>query len=119
MRFNSINDFFNGTTISGLNTSSISIFVVANGNNSLIGVERGIFNINTYDIGFTFSRRIMYTYECVLSLVNHEFLLMSTDYSLPLSGFSYSILSAVKEYSVSTELFINDVSSNSSTDVNK
>ena len=104
IRFDGSNDLFNGTLINGIESSSITIFAVANG--ELKGefvCEDGIFTINTYIAGFWFKRG-----SSARSLCNwNKNQVVRGLNELPHEGFQAKILSAKKIINIRTTLYIN------------
>ncbi|MEI6853402.1 MAG: PKD domain-containing protein, partial [Bacteroidota bacterium] len=94
-----------GTTLANLQTSSISVFVVAKGD-AQGGVLAGIFDVSSYTNGFCFGR---YTYpgHGDLSIWNNSSVIETPVGTLPSIGFTYKILEGIKTYGDKTELFIN------------
>ncbi|MEI6853981.1 MAG: PKD domain-containing protein, partial [Bacteroidota bacterium] len=114
IRFDGVNDLLNGTTISNLQNSSISVFVVLKGD-AQSGNLAGMFDINAYYNGFSFGRRLLAGYESI-NLHNSAVLLTSPTGSLPNSGFTFKILNGIKNYGFRTDLFINGLAQSNSTD---
>ena len=110
LRFDGSNDFFNGTTIPNINTSSISIFVVAKGE-AQTSIAADFFGIGSITNGFTFTRRMNVEH---LSMHNNNAYISFP--SLPNAGFPFKILEGIKNYGEISELLINGVSLGTSTD---
>ena len=86
LQFDGSDDLFTGTTISGINNSSITIFVVAKGE-SQSGNGASFIDFNS---GFTFHRRMTAGLPNCLCIVNNGDLLATTAGSLPATGSSAS-----------------------------
>lgn len=111
VRFDGSDDAMTGATITGLGTSSISLFVTANGGAIAANQERVLFGIRGYTDGFNFERS---SWGGRLELYNNNASIGSGD-GLPNSGFSAKLLAVVKDYGVRVTLFINGENKNTST----
>ena len=104
IRFDGSNDFFNGTLINGIESSSITIFAVVNGElKAEYYCEDGIFTINTEVAGFWFERG---TGNRSLAIWNKNQFVRGLK-ELPHEGFQAKILSAKKIINTRTSLYIN------------
>ncbi|MBP8042486.1 MAG: PKD domain-containing protein, partial [Bacteroidales bacterium] len=112
VRFDGVNDFIGGDTIPNIDTTSISVFVVANGAPGASANLYGMFNINAYTNGFCLDRQ---GWDGKLSIYNNGNIVYTPSGTLPNAGYNYKILEAVKKYNIETELFINGNSQASST----
>jgi len=111
VRFDGANDFITGGVIPNIDTSSISVFVVAYGASGASANLYGMFNINAYTNGFCLDR---HGWNEILSLYNNGSIIPSPDGTLPNAGYNFKIFEAVKKYNIETELFINGISQASS-----
>lgn len=100
--FDGINDVLNGNLIPSLDTSSITIFILARGNQVSSGQLKGFFAAGT-NTGLQLAQG-----NGNLSFLNSGATVNGG--SLPLTGFPYSLLGAVKRYDVDTRLYKNGVS---------
>ena len=114
LNFDGINDILTGTTITGINNSSITIFVIAKGE-SQTGNGADFLSVNTWQNGFTFHRRMTAAAPSCLSIYNNGQTIFSTNGTLPATGFNYSLLSARKNFSVQTDMYINGLNIGNST----
>lgn len=113
--FNGINRYLNGTTIPDINTSSLTLFVVANGAN-YIGTEVSPFwGINFYPNQFIFGRSSITKALIASNTSFYSSALTSSANSLPNEGFSYSIFSYSKQINTLSRIFINNFLINSTT----
>ncbi len=115
LHFDGTDDMLQGVTIPGLDTSSISIFVVAQGDDQSY-ILAGFFEISSYTNGFSFGRRAFYG-ETNLSLYNNGAYIFAPSGSIPTTGFPFKILEGIKDFNVSSKLFINSISQGTSVDM--
>ena len=113
VRFDGSNDVLVGTTISGINTSSISLFVIATGNSISANQERSPFSINNYNNGLRFERSSWGS--GALGVYNNAASVSTATGTLAVGGYSASILEMVKQYSTQSDLWINGGSNANST----
>lgn len=113
IRFDGSNDMFEGTLINGIESSSITIFAVVNGElKATYSCEDGIFSINTNSYGFWFERG---TNSRTLAIWNKNKIVRGLN-ELPHEGFQAKILSAKKIINTRTNLYINGIVIATSTD---
>jgi PKD repeat protein len=107
--FDGTNDVLNGLLIPGIDSSSLTVFAVVKGNATTATQQKGFFAAGT-TTGFQLAHG-----NANYSLINAGATLSGG--SLPLTGFPYSILGAVKEYGLEARIYRNSIglaSSNSS-----
>jgi PKD repeat protein len=100
-------DFLNGSIISGLNSSSISLFLFNSGEAQNVPIAAGIFNISNYSNGLSLLRRF-YLNSNHLSLVNNNDFLLTPNGNMPTSGYEYRVIGYRKQYGFLSELFFNN-----------
>jgi PKD repeat protein len=110
LRFDGSNDSLIGVTIPGINSSSVTVFVLAQGDN-MAAAERGMFSINKFNNGFWFERG---TSTQSLALWNNNSIVRQNN-TLPNAGFIFKVLEVRKTLGTTTELFINNTAAGSST----
>ncbi|MEI6767241.1 MAG: PKD domain-containing protein [Bacteroidota bacterium] len=102
--FDGSTKFFNGTTISAIDSSGLTLFVVASGDNVATGSSFGLFSINTGTTGLSLAR---YKPSNSLKFNNKTFGVSSSTNSLPATGYNPAMLGVVKTYGAKADLFIN------------
>jgi PKD repeat protein len=111
LSFNGTSEFLSGAQILGIETSSVTIYVIASGL-AQTGTEATLIGFNsTFSASFWMYQRDNST---LTSLVRGNRVGTSLG-SLPYTGFNHSILSLNKLFGTSLKLFINDVELLSST----
>ncbi|MEX0811979.1 MAG: PKD domain-containing protein [Chitinophagales bacterium] len=108
--FDGSNDYLDGPIIPGINTSSVSVFIVTKGN-SQTGSAAGIFNIGALSTGMWIYRRMFSERYTFINNVGSNSQVLDIPNSMPNSGFPYRIHGMVKSYSSNTKLFINGAQS--------
>ena len=114
IKFNGVNQFFNGTQIANINNSSMSVFIICNGTNYTVGDYWScMFQIGCYPNEFNI---------CIWAK-NQSFEVDNTGggvdglYSatgfLPNFGFNYKMLEYTKDFNVSSKIFSNGILLNS------
>jgi hypothetical protein len=105
LSFDGSNDNLVGTTITDIETSSISIFVVVKGY-AQTGIAAGIFEIGDYSNGYSFHRNM--NQQALVVYANSDW--FGGIGSLPNSGFDFCTVTNIKDFGVNSELFVNDSS---------
>lgn len=107
IQFNGTHNVLWGTSISNIDSTSITILVFANGlpQSHLI---TGFFEINSYANGFSFGRHLISGYE-YLALYNKGANIGTPDHTLPNTGFNYTILGGIKIFGSNSTLYLNGV----------
>jgi PKD repeat protein len=100
--FDGSNDVLNGAIINGLDTSSITIFVLAKGDAVGASQTKGLFGAGTTSTGFMLAQG-----NGSYNLLNNGNTLNAGTGSLPLAGFPYTILSARKQYATEVKMYKN------------
>lgn len=113
LNFDGLNDFFNGSIISNINNSSLSIFIVANGLAYNGSNASPLFGINCYPNQFYFSRSSISQSLNILNTDVYGNGLMSTINSLPNTGFSYKIFEYLKSIYNISHIYVNGTFSDS------
>lgn len=94
--------------INGLNASSISSFIIANGGNVTANGNGDIlFGINDYSNGLWINRYTDQKCLCVISQCTYGASLKSTAGSLPNTGYNFRIFDYIKNLNVSSKIYIN------------
>jgi hypothetical protein len=113
LRFDGSADFMDGTTISNIHTSSISIFVVASSNGFSASEERGLFAVGGFANGLWVE---IESYNRTFSIFNNNVLLTGTTDALDTAGgFTAKVFSAVKTTGTSWFTYIDGVQNSTST----
>lgn len=108
IRFDGTNDILNGTTIPGINSSSMSIFIVANGQNQSTGVLTSYFEIGNYSTGFSFARDLRSSYAALFAYTNTKYIQTQTG-SLPNVGFDFKLLEFIKTFNSNAKLYLDGI----------
>jgi len=116
--FDGVNDFLMSTTpITNLNTTSMSVFIVANGNNvSSAGIGDILFGINDYSNGIWINR--FRSNECfsVVSQCTFGASLKSQNGSLQNTGYNFTLFDYIKTLGTSSNIYINQLFQQTTTD---
>ena len=104
--FDGVDDFLNGTVISGINTSSISAFVLAKGN-SQNGVAAGLLTVGDLNQGMWLYRRIFSERYTLINNLSSNNQILDIANSTPNSGFNYKLFGIKKTFNTSSSLYIN------------
>lgn len=107
LSFDGVNDYFDGTTISNLNNSSLSIFIISSGSTYNGSQASPLFGINCYPNQFQFLRSAITQSLNVSNTYAFASGLISVSNSLPNSGFSYQIFGYTKEFNVVSKIYAN------------
>jgi PKD repeat protein len=102
IRFDGTNDFLNGTTISNINNSSFTIFVIANGESQSSSIA-SLFSINTAATGFYFTRRPSLNRFSVFNSNTS----INSNGSFPSTGYNYRLVTGIKSLGSSFSLKVN------------
>lgn len=107
IRFDGIDDVLNGTTLSGIDTSSLTFFVVFNGNaqNSMVNSKAMIFGIN--DTSGLWIFRNIYPAQERTEVINAGLTGYSSNLTAPANGFNYSIFCYYKKVNAYSNIFLN------------
>ena len=113
VRFNGSSSYLNGVTIPGLNSTSMSIFVVMSGASTALSDWSSPFNIGCYPSQFAFARWLSNgTFEVANTGMGSAGL-YSTPGSFPNSGFPYTVFEYVKNFNVASTIYANGAYLNS------
>jgi len=115
LNFDGVNDFFDGTTITNIDNSSISIFIVTCGLTYNGIYASPLFGINCYPTQFQFLRSAISQSLNVSNTGTFASGLISANNSLPNSGFSYKLFGYTKDFNVISKIYTNGTFLNSST----
>jgi hypothetical protein len=110
IRFDGTNDFLIGTTLSNINNSSFTIFVVANGESQSSSIA-SLFSVNTASNGFYFTRRPSIN---KFSIFNQNATINSIS-NFPSIGYNYRLLSGIKTLNTSFSFRVNSTQDFNST----
>jgi PKD repeat protein len=114
IKLDGTDDLLTGSTISNLNNSSLSLFIVQSGEAQIASVVAGLFNVSNSSIGLALGRRF-YDGSNHLVVGNNGSSLLSSNGNLPSAGYNYKITGYRKNFGIQTELHLNSVSLASST----
>lgn len=106
MRFDGSSDFMTGTTIPGINTSSLDIFIVANGASNTGADYEMMFGIGDYTNGLWIARQ---QYNQVMFVYNNGSYLKTPNGDLPNTGYGYKIFEYWKNNGVSAKILWNNI----------
>ena len=113
VRFNGSSSYLNGVTIPGLNSTSMSIFVVMSGASTALSDWSSPFNIGCYPSQFAFARWLSNgTFEVANTGMGSAGL-YSAPGSFPNSGFPYTVFEYVKNFNVASTIYANGAYLNS------
>jgi hypothetical protein len=113
LRFNGTNKYLNGTTIPNINTSSLTIFIVANGTGYVGNQISPFFGINFYPNQFVFGRSSINQCLIATNTSIYDNGLKSSNNTLPNTGFTYKIFEYTKNFNVISRLYVNGILQNS------
>jgi len=111
VKFDGSNDKLTGTTITGLGSTSFSVFTLSSGLLQT-GTYAGLLNIGLFPTGMTVARSMNNT---GFALHHKNDLILTAVGTAPTSGYSPKLFTATKEISVISRLFLNGVASTTST----
>jgi hypothetical protein len=106
MRFDGSSDFLNGVTIPDINTSSLDIFIVANGASKSGADYDMLFGIGNYTNGLWIARQ---QYNQVMYVFNNYTNLYTPLGDLPNTGYGYKIFEYWKNNGVSAKILWNNI----------
>ncbi len=105
IRFDGSNDVLLGTTIPGINTDNLTVFVLSSGNSQSGGNMAGLLNIGTIQTGLFITRVIDVTQA--FRIWNNLNDMTGSANSAPNAGYSPKLLTFTKEIGVQGRLFLN------------
>lgn len=110
IRFDGNSDWLSGTIINNINTSSLSLFIVANGGNVSYGQGSAFFGINVYPSWLFVGRNTVPT-EQNLTITQTAYVgvygLATACNSYPNTGFSHLLIEGIKSYNNYFKGYIN------------
>lgn len=106
IRFDGSSDFMTGTMIPNINTSSLDIFIVANGASKSGSAYDMLFGIGDYTNGLWIARQ---QDQQSLYVYNNEGVAYSDPGSLKNTGFGYKIFELWKNNGVSSKILFNNI----------
>lgn len=106
MRFDGSSDFLNGVTIPNIHTSSLDIFIVANGASKSGADYEMLFGIGNYDNGLWIARQ---QYNQNLFIYNNGVNLYTYNGELPNTGYSHKIFEYWKNNGVSAKILLGNI----------
>ena len=111
VKFDGSNDKLTGTTITGLGSTSFSVFTLSSGL-SQAGTYAGLLNIGAVSTGMIISRSINNT---GFALLQKNDVIITSAGTAPATGYLPKLFTATKEINVISRLFLNGVASTTST----
>lgn len=107
--FDGADDFLNGAVIPQLDSSSVTVFIVARGDaQPQTGVYAGLFSISSFSNGFWVNRRLL---NQTFGLVNNGVYASGGTSSAPAAGFNFRVYSVVKNLGADVRNHINSATS--------
>lgn len=107
--FDGTDDFLNGVVIPQLDSSSVTVFIVARGDaQPQTGVYAGLFSINSFSNGFWVNRRLL---NQTFGLANNGAYASGASASAPSAGYSFRVHGVVKNTGVDVRNYTNSATS--------
>ena len=107
IKFDGVDDFLSGTTLAGIQSSSMTAFILLNGNSQTD--NGGLLTIGTLNQGFGLYRGTYYQRFTMLNNYGSNSLVFDIPDAMPNSGFPFKLYGMTKTFGVSAQMHGNGV----------
>jgi hypothetical protein len=111
LKFDGEDDFLSGTTLSGIQNSSMTAFILFNGYSQII--DGGLLTIGSLEQGFGLYRGTYYQRFAMLNRYDVNKLVFDIPDPMPNSGFPFKLYGMTKNFGVSAQLHGNGITGSS------